>query len=93
MLPVSTQIEIAPQHHQFMSGRGGLNVKQIMQGTGSTIHFPDPTCNNAQRKSTVFISGPVDSVIIARHLLMVSYKERRYFQTARRYIDHVVLLF
>ncbi|XP_022092775.1 protein bicaudal C homolog 1-A-like isoform X2 [Acanthaster planci] len=67
-LPVSTQIEIAPQHHQFMSGRGGLNVKQIMQGTGATIHFPDP--NNAQRKSTVFISGPVDSVIIARHLLM-----------------------
>ncbi|XP_071808851.1 protein bicaudal C homolog 1-like isoform X2 [Asterias amurensis] len=67
-LPVSTQIEIAPQHHQFMSGRGGLNVKQIMQGTNATIHFPDP--NSAQRKSTVFISGPVDSVIIARHLLM-----------------------
>ncbi|XP_038058655.1 protein bicaudal C homolog 1-like isoform X2 [Patiria miniata] len=66
--PVSTQIEIAPQHHQFMSGRGGLNIKQIMQGTGATIHFPDP--NSAQRKSTVFISGPVDSVIVARQLLM-----------------------
>ncbi|XP_072051259.1 LOW QUALITY PROTEIN: protein bicaudal C homolog 1-like [Amphiura filiformis] len=67
-LPVSTQIEIAPQHHQFMIGRGGLNIKQIMQGTGATIHFPDP--NNAQRKSSVFVSGSIDSVIIARHLLM-----------------------
>ena len=69
-LPVSTQIEIAPQHHQFMIGRGGLNIKQIMQSTGATIHFPDP--NNAQRKSSVFISGTIDAVIIARHLLMVS---------------------
>ncbi len=69
-LPVSTQIEIAPQHHQFMIGRGGLNIKQIMQGTGATIHFPDP--NNAQRKSSVFVSGSIDSVVVARHLLMVS---------------------
>ncbi|XP_033122346.1 protein bicaudal C homolog 1-like [Anneissia japonica] len=68
VLPVSTQIEIAPQHHLFMIGRGGVNIKQIMQGTGATIHFPDPS--SSQRKSTVFVSGPIDSVIIARHLLM-----------------------
>ncbi|XP_072164676.1 protein bicaudal C homolog 1-like [Diadema setosum] len=67
-LPVSTQIEISPQHHQFMMGRGGLNIKQISQCTGASIHFPDP--NSTQKKSSVFISGAIDSVIVARHLLM-----------------------
>nr|XP_054773737.1 protein bicaudal C homolog 1-like isoform X1 [Lytechinus pictus] len=67
-LPVSTQIEISPQHHQFMMGRGGLNIKQITQCTGASIHFPDP--NSSQKKSSVFVSGSIDSVIVARHLLM-----------------------
>nr|BAO98694.1 bicaudal C [Hemicentrotus pulcherrimus] len=67
-LPVSTQIEISPRHHQFMMGRGGLNIKQITQCTGASIHFPDP--NSSQKKSSVFVSGSIDSVIVARHLLM-----------------------
>ncbi|PIK61885.1 hypothetical protein BSL78_01216, partial [Apostichopus japonicus] len=67
-LPVSMQLEIAPQHHQFMLARGGFNIKHIMQYTGATIHFPDPS--TAQRKSSVFISGSIDAVIIARQLLM-----------------------
>ncbi|XP_068721063.1 protein bicaudal C homolog 1-B-like [Montipora capricornis] len=67
-VPVNMQIDIAPQHHLFIIGRSGINIKQIMQRTGASITFPDP--NGTQRKGTVFITGPVESVISARAQLI-----------------------
>nr|XP_006824914.1 PREDICTED: protein bicaudal C homolog 1-like [Saccoglossus kowalevskii] len=67
-VPVSMQLEIAPQHHLFMIGRSGVNIKQLMQQTGASVHFPDP--NSSPRKSTVFISGSIDSVLLARDFLI-----------------------
>lgn len=34
-VPVNMQIDIAPQHHLFIIGRNGVNIKQIMQQTGA----------------------------------------------------------
>ncbi|XP_023686557.1 protein bicaudal C homolog 1 isoform X1 [Paramormyrops kingsleyae] len=65
---VSTQLDIAPQHHLFMMGRNGSNVKHIMQKTGAQIHFPDP--NSPQKRSTVYLQGTIDSVCLARQYLM-----------------------
>ncbi|XP_029465629.1 protein bicaudal C homolog 1 [Rhinatrema bivittatum] len=67
-IPVSTQLDIAAQHHLFMMGRNGSNIKHIMQRTGAQIHFPDPT--NPQKKSTVYLQGTIDSVCLARQYLM-----------------------
>lgn len=67
-VPVNMQIDIAPQHHLFIIGRNGVNIKQIMQQTGASISFPDP--NGTQRKGTVFITGTVESVIHARAQLI-----------------------
>ncbi|XP_043836336.1 protein bicaudal C homolog 1 [Dromiciops gliroides] len=67
-IPVSTQLDIATQHHLFMMGRNGSHVKQIMQRTGAQIHFPDP--NNPQKKSTVYLQGTIESVCLARQYLM-----------------------
>lgn len=67
---VSMQLEIAPQHHMFIIGRGGINIKQIMQRTNSTILFPDPNTTTPQRKGTVYISGTIDSVFLARQQLI-----------------------
>ena len=72
-LAISTQLEIAPQHHLFMIGRGGANIKQIMQRTGASIHFPDPNTAYPQRKGTVYITGGIESVYLARQQLIVSY--------------------
>ena len=71
-LPVSMQLEIAAQHHLFIIGRGGMNIKQIMQTTGAAIHFPDPNTVTPQRKGTVYITGSIDSVYLARQQLIVS---------------------
>ncbi|XP_069427751.1 protein bicaudal C homolog 1 isoform X6 [Ovis canadensis] len=67
-IPVSTQLDIAAQHHLFMMGRNGSNIKHIMQRTGAQIHFPDPS--NPQRKSTVYLQGTIESVCLARQYLM-----------------------
>ncbi|KAL0964705.1 hypothetical protein UPYG_G00327830 [Umbra pygmaea] len=65
---VSTQLDIAPQHHLFMMGRNGSNIKHIMQTTGAQVHFPE--ANNPLRKTTVYIQGTIDAVCLARHYLM-----------------------
>uniref|UniRef100_A0AAR2J0T6 SAM domain-containing protein n=1 Tax=Pygocentrus nattereri TaxID=42514 RepID=A0AAR2J0T6_PYGNA len=67
-ITVSTQLDIAPQHHLSMMGRNGSNIKHIMQRTGAQVHFPDPNC--PQKKSTVYIQGSIDSVCLARQYLM-----------------------
>ncbi|CAL1537407.1 unnamed protein product [Lymnaea stagnalis] len=69
-LPVSMQLEIAPQHHMFIIGRAGVNIKHIMQQTGSNILFPDPNTASPQRKGTVFINGNIESVFLARQHLI-----------------------
>ena len=71
-VPVSMQLEIAPQHHLFMIGRSGANIKQIMQRTGASIHFPDPNTSTPQRKGTVIITGAIESVFLARQQVIVS---------------------
>ena len=83
-VPVSMQLEIAPQHHLFIIGHNGANLKHIMATTGASVHFPDPlataaACHiagtqgqQAQRRGTVFITGPIDSVLRARQALIVS---------------------
>lgn len=70
-ISVTTHLDIAPQHHLFMKGRNGSNIKHITQRTGAQIHFPDP--NGPQKKSTVYIQGTIESVCLARQYLMVRF--------------------
>ncbi|MEQ2296096.1 Protein bicaudal C 1, partial [Ameca splendens] len=67
-ISITTHLDIAPQHHLFMKGRNGSNIKHITQRTGAQIHFPDP--NSPQKKSTVYIQGNIESVCLARQYLM-----------------------
>nr|DBA13768.1 TPA: hypothetical protein GDO54_017107 [Pyxicephalus adspersus] len=67
-IPVSTQLDIASQHHLFMMGRNGSNIKHIMQRTDAQIHFPDP--KNPLKKSTVYLQDTIKSVCLARQYLM-----------------------
>ncbi|XP_052002019.1 protein bicaudal C homolog 1-B-like isoform X1 [Xyrauchen texanus] len=71
---VSTQLDIAPQHHLFLLGRNGANIKHITQHTGAHIHIPDlnttmhsPTYSS---RSAVYIQGSINEVCAARQQLM-----------------------
>lgn len=67
-LPVTTQIEIAPQHHSYMLSKSGTNVNTIIQSTGVRVIFPDPGA--LPKKSTVYVTGTIDSVLKARRKIM-----------------------
>ncbi|XP_052475909.1 protein bicaudal C homolog 1-B-like isoform X4 [Carassius gibelio] len=68
---VSTQLDIAPQHHNFLLGRNGANVKNISQNTGAHIHFPElNTHSTLTSRSSVYIQGSIDAVCAARQQLM-----------------------
>lgn len=71
---VSTQLDIAPQHHNFLLGRNGANVKNISQSTGAHIHFPElNTHSTLTSRSSVHIQGSIDAVCAARQQLMVQF--------------------
>ncbi|XP_061084111.1 protein bicaudal C homolog 1-like [Conger conger] len=65
---VSTHLDIAPQHHLFLMGRNGSNIRHITQSTGAQLHFPDPS--SPHKKSTVYLQGSIDAVCLARQYLM-----------------------
>jgi len=67
---VTTQIEIDCKHHTFIIGRNGSNIKQIMQNTGASLQFPDQNGTTQGKKSTVYITGPIESTICAKVQLM-----------------------
>uniref|UniRef100_A0A8C1VT44 BicC family RNA binding protein 1a n=1 Tax=Cyprinus carpio TaxID=7962 RepID=A0A8C1VT44_CYPCA len=68
---VSTQLDIAPQHHNFLLGRNGANVKNISQSTGAHIHFPElNTHSTLTSRSSVHIQGSIDAVCATRQQLM-----------------------
>ncbi|XP_026115955.1 protein bicaudal C homolog 1-B-like isoform X1 [Carassius auratus] len=68
---VSTQLDIAPQHHNFLLGRNGANVKNISQNTGAHIHFPELNNHSTlTNRSSVYIQGSIDAVCAARQQLM-----------------------
>jgi protein bicaudal C len=66
---ITIQMDIAPQHHLFMIGRNGMNIKHIMTRTGANIQFPDAE-SSQRNKSAVFITGTIDSVCLAREQLI-----------------------
>lgn len=69
-------MEISPQHHPIVLGKGSSNLKAIMQRTNTQIMFPDASDPNIPmiKKSNITITGQIDNVYIARQQLMVCVK-------------------
>ncbi|XP_008473848.1 protein bicaudal C-like [Diaphorina citri] len=71
---VIMMMEISPQHHPIMEGPNAINLKTIMAQTGAQIVFPeanDPIIP-VLKKSSVTVSGNIDSVYLARQMLVGS---------------------
>ncbi|XP_055028142.2 protein bicaudal C homolog 1-B isoform X2 [Misgurnus anguillicaudatus] len=71
---VSTQLDIAPQHHLFLLGRNGANIRLISQRTGAHIQFPELNTHSHSptptSRSAIYIQGSIDAVYAARQQLM-----------------------
>ena len=48
---VTLKMDVSHTEHSHVIGKGGNNIKQVMQDTGCHIHFPDSNRNNQLEKS------------------------------------------
>uniref|UniRef100_W5N015 Bicaudal C homolog 2 n=1 Tax=Lepisosteus oculatus TaxID=7918 RepID=W5N015_LEPOC len=62
------KMDVAYTEHSHVIGKGGSNIKKVMEETGCHIHFPDSNRNsvNVEKSNQVSIAGPVSGVESAR---------------------------
>ena len=62
-------MEVSPQHHATVLGKGNINLKIIMQKTNTTIIFPDagdPNIPPIKKGSVTISSNSIHNVYLAR---------------------------
>ncbi|XP_023698557.1 bicaudal C homolog 2 isoform X2 [Paramormyrops kingsleyae] len=65
---VTLKIDVTHTEHSHVIGKGGGNIKKVMEVTECHIHFPDSNRHNAtgEKSNQVSIAGPVEGVESAR---------------------------
>ncbi|XP_035915120.1 protein bicaudal C [Anopheles stephensi] len=67
---VIMKMDVSYTDHSFIIGRGGNNIKRIMEETTTHIHFPDSNRSNPTEKSNqVSMCGSIEGVERARSLV------------------------
>lgn len=51
-------MDVSHTEHSHVIGKGGNNIKKVMEDTGCHIHFPDSNRNNQAEKSNQVRSYP-----------------------------------
>ena len=67
--PIFMTMEVSPQHHATVLGKGNINLKIIMQKTNTTIIFPDagdPNIPPIKKGSVTISSNSIHNVYLAR---------------------------
>ncbi|XP_069508714.1 protein bicaudal C homolog 1-A-like isoform X2 [Ambystoma mexicanum] len=65
---VTLKMDVPHTEHSHVIGKGGNNIKRVMEDTGCHIHFPDSNRNNnsVEKSNQVSIAGVASSVESAR---------------------------
>uniref|UniRef100_H3D9M8 Bicaudal C homolog 2 n=1 Tax=Tetraodon nigroviridis TaxID=99883 RepID=H3D9M8_TETNG len=65
---VTLKMDVAYTEHSHVIGKGGVNIKKVMEVTSCHIHFPDSNRHNAagEKSNQVSIAGPIEGVEDAR---------------------------
>ncbi|XP_058504918.1 bicaudal C homolog 2 [Solea solea] len=65
---VTLKMDVAYTEHSHVIGKGGGNIKRVMEVTSCHIHFPDSNRHNAmgEKSNQVSIAGPIEGVEEAR---------------------------
>jgi len=67
------KMDVSYTDHSYIIGRGGNNIKRIMDETQTHIHFPDSNRSNPTEKSNqVSLCGSLEGVEKARSLVRES---------------------
>ncbi|XP_074530288.1 bicaudal C homolog 2 [Halichoeres trimaculatus] len=65
---VTLKMDVAYTEHSHVIGKGGGNIKKVMEVTSCHIHFPDSNRHNSNgdKSNQVSIAGPIEGVEEAR---------------------------
>ncbi|KAK5864821.1 hypothetical protein PBY51_016032 [Eleginops maclovinus] len=65
---VTLKLDVAYTEHSHVIGKGGGNIKKVMEVTSCHIHFPDSNRHNGtgEKSNQVSIAGPIEGVEEAR---------------------------
>ncbi|XP_062857089.1 bicaudal C homolog 2 [Trichomycterus rosablanca] len=65
---VTLKMDVTHTEHSLVIGKGGGNIKKVMEDTSCHIHFPDSNRHSAsgEKSNQVSIAGPVQGVEAAR---------------------------
>ncbi|KAM3867113.1 LOW QUALITY PROTEIN: bicaudal C homolog 2 [Diretmus argenteus] len=65
---VTLKMDVAYTEHSHVIGKGGGNIRKVMEVTSCHIHFPDSNRHNAtgEKSNQVSIAGPIEGVEAAR---------------------------
>uniref|UniRef100_A0A1A7WE94 SAM domain-containing protein n=1 Tax=Iconisemion striatum TaxID=60296 RepID=A0A1A7WE94_9TELE len=65
---VTLKMDVAHTEHSHVIGKGGGNIKKVMEVTSCHIHFPDSNRHNGagEKSNQVSIAGPIEGVEEAR---------------------------
>ncbi|XP_060759852.1 bicaudal C homolog 2 [Neoarius graeffei] len=68
---VTLKMDVTHTEHSHVIGKGGGNIKKVMEDTSCHIHFPDSNRHsvNGEKSNQVSIAGPVQGVESARRYI------------------------
>ena len=67
-----TEVRAKPEHHKFLIGRQGANIKSVRDNTGARIIFPG---ENDTDREVIVIMGTKESVALAKKELEARIKD------------------
>ncbi|XP_018320346.1 vigilin [Agrilus planipennis] len=68
----TVEVRAKPQHHKFLIGKNGANIKKIRESTGARIVFPS---NDDEDRELITIIGKKEAVEKAKTYLEISIKD------------------
>jgi transcription antitermination factor NusA-like protein len=80
----SVEVRAKPQHHKFLIGKNGVNIKKIRDLTGARIVFPT---DKDEDKEAITIIGKQEAVEHAKAELEATIKEIVSFRRAGFYLQ------
>jgi polyribonucleotide nucleotidyltransferase len=65
----SEELKVKPEHHRYLIGKNGANIRKVREQTGARILFPSANEESPTDKETVIITGKKEEVSNAKQML------------------------
>lgn len=65
----SEELKVRPEHHRYLIGKSGTNIRKVREKTGARVLFPSANEQSPADRETVIITGKKEEVSKAKQML------------------------